>query len=291
MNIKHISEEYFKGFNGKDISRFFIEENLQAAITKTTCKKTYSLKAGDKRDVLIVGFCLEGEMTIDNKVKEIISEGQMFYFRPRESFNISSLSHSSLHYLIDLNQLKDFLCCKDFNNTYKKGRLKIEKIPYIIESYIKEIKEIKDTEENMNLLDYLNLKSLLLNNLNWTLKLNSTNQSFIEGNKDDEYYIYRTKEIITENLEQQIPIKFLVENLGISLYKLQKIFKRSYSTTVYDFIRKVKIDNSKVFLRDTNLSIIDISQKLGYENPSKFSTAFKNITGHTPTEYRKSIIN
>lgn len=33
---------------------------------------------------------------------------------------------------------------------------------------------------------------------------------------------------------------------------------------------------------------MEISQKVGYENPSKFSTAFKNITGLTPSEYRKN---
>lgn len=38
----------------------------------------------------------------------------------------------------------------------------------------------------------------------------------------------------------------------------------------------------------TNLSIAEISGKLGYENPNKFSSAFKEIIGQSPTEYRKN---
>ena len=40
-------------------------------------------------------------------------------------------------------------------------------------------------------------------------------------------------------------------------------------------------------LTDTNLKIVEIAGKLGYENPNKFSTAFKKIIGMSPREYRK----
>lgn len=275
----------------KGISRFCIEENIEAVLTKGKGKNTCSFKSYDKRDLLIIGFCLEGQMIIESYGRKTLKEGQMFYLRSTENSHIHTISHRSLHYLIDLNQFENFLCSKDCNNIYVKDKLKIENIPFILKSYIDEIKEIKDTEQKADFLDYINLKSLLLNNLNWTLKLNSNNKSFMNDVKSDQYYIHRTKELITENLEQQIPAKLLVDTLGISLYKLQKIFKKSYGTTVCDFVRKVKIDNSKVFLRESSLSVIEISQRLGYENPSKFSTAFKNITGYTPTQYRKSIIN
>ena len=39
-------------------------------------------------------------------------------------------------------------------------------------------------------------------------------------------------------------------------------------------------------LKETDKSIIEIANEMGYDNPNKFSTAFKNIIGNTPSEYK-----
>jgi len=62
-----------------------------------------------------------------------------------------------------------------------------------------------------------------------------------------------------------------------------------------DFIRKVKYLNtvrvmkSKRLLKESEFSITQIAEKVGYENATHFGRVFKAITGLPPIKYRKNI--
>lgn len=70
--------------------------------------------------------------------------------------------------------------------------------------------------------------------------------------------------------------------MGVS----EKGFKEITGSTVYEYIRKARVERSKIFLKSTDMQIICIANKVGYENPSKFSSVFKSYTGMTPSKYR-----
>lgn len=274
-----------------EITRFILDNNLEASISKVKFNKSYSFKYIDKSDLLIIGLCLEGNKIIEYKGKNLIGEGDIFYFRPTKDFKIHCLEHRCLHYFLDLNSLEKPLNYKNCNNCNycgdkicSRGELNIEKIPYVMKSRINEIKDMRNMEID-SLSSYVGIKSQLFKYLDWLIKLKK--DAFVNNKEWCLCPVSGAKEIIIENLEKPLIVKEIAKNLGVSTYKLQKAFKKKEGTTVYDFIRKTKIDNSKMLLKESNFSIIDISQKIGYENPSKFSTAFKDITGYTPTEYRK----
>ncbi|MHA6530130.1 helix-turn-helix domain-containing protein [Paenibacillus sp. BAC0078] len=42
-------------------------------------------------------------------------------------------------------------------------------------------------------------------------------------------------------------------------------------------------------MNQTDLAIVDIAEQLGYENTSYFIKLFRNFSGRTPAEFRKSI--
>ena len=50
-----------------------------------------------------------------------------------------------------------------------------------------------------------------------------------------------------------------------------------------------KMEYAKKLLETTDINILDIAIEIGYENPSKFSIAFKKIFGILPNKYRKKI--
>lgn len=294
---------FMDGDHRGQILRFFIDNNLDSSISKVKSRKTYLFNYVDKSDLLIIGYCLDGKKIIDYKGKNTIKKGDVFYFRPTENFSIELFGHSFLYYFLDLNYFKKSLCCRQcsgnccgncnklYCNSYgdhicNRGEVNIERAPYIMKSYVDEIKKIKDIEID-SFVEYTNIKGQLFNYLNWFIKLRLDRNPDLENNNCGLCYVSRAKKIIIDNLENQITVKEIAEKLDTSTYKLQKGFKKVEGTTVYNFIRKAKIDNSKILLKESNLPIIDIAQKVGYENPSKFSTAFKNITGYTPTEYRE----
>lgn len=298
----NLLEENKNGERG-EILRFFIDNNIDASISKVKSKNTCLFNYINKSDLLIIGYCLEGQKTINYRGEHTIKKGEVFYFRPKEDFRIKFSGHSFLYYFIDLSYFKQSLSCKKHGRACKRlycksygdqicsrGEIIVEKVPYAMNAYGNEIRKIKDIEVN-NFLEYTNLKGQLFNYLNWFIKLRQSKDSALHKKRCGSCYATKAKKIILDNIEEVLTVKEIAEKLDISIYRLQNSFKKVEGTTVYNFIRKTKIDHSKILLQESDLLIIDISQKLGYENPSKFSTAFKNITSYTPSEYREIMRN
>jgi len=61
-----------------------------------------------------------------------------------------------------------------------------------------------------------------------------------------------------------------------------------YGKPIHAFQREYKMQAATKLLVTTKMSIAEIAGIVGYENPNKFSTAFKEIIGQSPSEYRKS---
>lgn len=58
-------------------------------------------------------------------------------------------------------------------------------------------------------------------------------------------------------------------------------------TSLYAYLREYRLQTAQKLLTETDASIAEIAHRVGYENPNKFSSAFRQIFGMTPTEYRK----
>lgn len=93
---------------------------------------------------------------------------------------------------------------------------------------------------------------------------------------------------LTEHLDTHEPLKAMAARYGMSLTALKDCFRAVYGKPIHAFQREYKMQAATKMLVTTNLSIAEISGKLGYENPNKFSSAFKEIIGQSPTEYRKN---
>lgn len=93
---------------------------------------------------------------------------------------------------------------------------------------------------------------------------------------------------MANQLNSRETLKSMALRYDMSLTTLKDCFKAVYGKPIHAFQREYKMQAATKLLVTTNLSVTEISGKLGYENPNKFSTAFKEIIGLSPTEYRKS---
>ena len=74
-----------------------------------------------------------------------------------------------------------------------------------------------------------------------------------------------------------------ITNLTESLLKYNpSCFKVNFSAWLNEF----RVEKAKEMLRDTRLSIREISLACGYTDANYFARVFKRITGKTPSEYR-----
>ncbi|GKX65784.1 response regulator transcription factor [Inconstantimicrobium mannanitabidum] len=65
------------------------------------------------------------------------------------------------------------------------------------------------------------------------------------------------------------------------------IFKDYTSTTVNKYINEYRIEKSKLFLKDSNIKMGDVAEKVGYSDGNYFSKIFRKATSYSPSEYRR----
>ena len=109
-------------------------------------------------------------------------------------------------------------------------------------------------------------------------------------------YFYKTqvdkvkamKEFLTEDITRHYTLEELSERFDFPLTSMKLCFKGVYGTSVYAYMKDYRMNAAAQMLRRSDVSIVNIANRVGYENASKFSAAFKSVMGMTPTIYRKS---
>ncbi|MDO4281227.1 MAG: helix-turn-helix transcriptional regulator [Peptococcaceae bacterium] len=94
---------------------------------------------------------------------------------------------------------------------------------------------------------------------------------------------------ITVDLTVHHTIDALAQQFGISTTALKKCFRGVYGTSIYAYLRTYRLQVAQKLLTDTTLSVTEIAHRIGYENPNKFTSAFKDTFGHSPSDYRKRV--
>jgi AraC family transcriptional regulator len=79
----------------------------------------------------------------------------------------------------------------------------------------------------------------------------------------------------------------LAELAGISQSHLMRGFKASTGWPIHKFIAEERLRAAKQLLAREELNSKEIAGRLGFRNPAYFATAFRRMTGKTPSEYRR----
>ena len=95
------------------------------------------------------------------------------------------------------------------------------------------------------------------------------------------------KEYINDHFTHEIQLESLARIACMSATKLKYSFKRRYGCTVFDYIQSKRMGHAEYLLANTDFSILQISQIVGYRKASNFSSTFCKNTGLLPKEYRK----
>ena len=104
---------------------------------------------------------------------------------------------------------------------------------------------------------------------------------------DYNYHTIRAQKYIKEHYAEPITLDVLATHLGLNKSYLCTIFKQATKDSFCTYTNKVRIEESKKLLRNTNQSMTDIALSVGFSSSSYFNTIFKKLEGKTPLEYRK----
>ncbi len=99
--------------------------------------------------------------------------------------------------------------------------------------------------------------------------------------------IAKVQELITSNLTERYTIEDLSGRFHMNPTTLKATFKAVYGQPIGVYMKHFRIARAKELLQGTD-PVSQIAQAVGYENQSKFTLAFKDVTGVLPREYRKA---
>lgn len=124
-----------------------------------------------------------------------------------------------------------------------------------------------------------------------TLKLTEAENNFERSPKQGTVLkkIYHVQEIVKSNLTENYTVTQLARFAGINESTLKKEYKRNFNVTLSQHCKDIKMDRAKYLLNNSDNSIVDISQAVGYLNATHFSAAFKKHFGVTPLKFRQGV--
>ena len=96
--------------------------------------------------------------------------------------------------------------------------------------------------------------------------------------------IHYAKDLLLMHLENPPSMLELAQRVGVSDRTLRRGFQKLFGTTVSDYLTTKRLERAEQLLRDTQLSVAEITNLVGYASSSHFAAAFKHKFGITPTE-------
>jgi AraC-like DNA-binding protein len=92
-------------------------------------------------------------------------------------------------------------------------------------------------------------------------------------------------------LNPEFTLNQLAENTNIPPRILSQIINEYFNQNFYDYVNKLRIEESKKFLLDSSnkKTILEILYTVGFNSKSSYNVAFKKNTGLTPTEFRRKV--
>lgn len=100
-------------------------------------------------------------------------------------------------------------------------------------------------------------------------------------------FVSKVASYIKQNLSSNLDTQSLSKEFHISRNQLTTLFKQELGVTPARYILNQRIKRAKFLLSNTDRSIIEISNYLGFSSQSHFQNKFKSIVGVTPAKYKK----
>ena len=100
-------------------------------------------------------------------------------------------------------------------------------------------------------------------------------------------YVQKAVGFIYENYAREISLEEMASAIGISSVYLSKIFKAETGSSFVDFVNEKRLEAARRLLRETGLSVREISEQVGMPNYSYFIRLFREKNGVTPLRFRR----
>ena len=187
---------------------------------------------------------------------------------------------------------------KTFFRALENGQLELVEFADEMQRCIAQIPDIyrehvTDTDVTMvetfkSLHNFESLADYQMSFMDWLLDLNKR-----LGDRPDDSNIRQkimlAKEYIKDNYDKDLNMAVVSNYVSMNYSLFSYSFKQYAGSNFVNYLKQMRIEKAKELLADSDLKIIEISQRVGYDNEKHFMKIFKSMCGVSPGEYRKNM--
>ena len=118
-------------------------------------------------------------------------------------------------------------------------------------------------------------------------------KSLYEGHESDLSTLKSAMDEKNAFLDPLLSISKLAEITDIPQYKITLLLNQALNLSFYDFVNKYRVNRAKKLLQSEKAqqySILGIADESGFNSKASFNRVFKKITGMTPSQYMKKLV-
>ncbi len=214
----------------------------------------------------------------------LINKNQVHHFCPKSSnegllfhFNDAFISNLS----IDLLSRFTISIFSEIGDTFIK--LSDKESMSFENTSIELLSEITEKKENYSHIAIHQFISLL-----YQIERIKKEQSAFKVSSDLSKLV-KFKQLIIDNIDQQLSIQEFAKQLGVSSKKLTSLSKKHTSLTPATLIKELKLLEAKRMLSNQSMSIKEVAYSLGFNQPTYFTKFFKKDTKITPKQFQEQL--
>ncbi len=268
------------------IHYFEFEKNFQ---TKGEAHDFWELVYAEKESLLCSA----------NGEKIVLEQGEILFHKPNEFHTLAANGKNAPNVFI-----LSFVCKSESINFFENKKFMLSphlaKFIYSILDEGRRTFDIPYSDPNLKKMKLLAAPTLggeqliknyleifLINLLREQTETAQGNATFLPFKELSAKPINDVMAVLKENVYADLSIEDICRKTAYSKAYLFRIFKAKTGKTIMRCFVEMKIKEAKQLLRENELSVREISERLAFSTPDYFTKTFKKVTGLTPLAYKK----
>jgi AraC-like DNA-binding protein len=100
-------------------------------------------------------------------------------------------------------------------------------------------------------------------------------------------HLRRAKDLIDRDYAEPLDVPALAREAHSSRAHFVRSFKKAFGETPHAYVLRRRIERAKELLRNTQLSVTEVSLAVGFRSLGSFSTTFRQVVGEPPRAYAR----
>jgi AraC family transcriptional regulator len=103
--------------------------------------------------------------------------------------------------------------------------------------------------------------------------------------------IRRAIEWMHAHMSRELPLEEIAAAAFLSPFHFARLFKKLTGASPHAYLATLRVSRAQALLAETDLSVSEVSARVGYSSPSHFTKAFRQATGLAPRAYRAAVVS